>query len=134
MCSAWNNNGPFANTKDPTHHHPRFFFFQNQKGFGYNHRKTDLITNGVTVDSAVSVEVNSSVVVSDVEGTLLVLDVEASSTVVVGVFGDSVLTVVVSIGRIISTRNLSVLLSTPNSVKVIGTFGGIPSILICSGA
>ncbi len=93
-----------------------------------------MITNGVTVDSAVSVEVNSSVVVSDVEGTLLVLDVEASSTVVVGVFGDSVLTVVVSIGRIISTRNLSVLLSTPNSVKVIGTFGGIPNILICSGA
>ncbi len=49
--------------------------------------------------------------------------------VVVGVGAISVLTVEVSIGRIISATNFSVSLFTPKSVKVVGTLLGIPNIL-----
>ncbi len=58
--------------------------------------------NDVTVDSVVCVCVSSSVVASDIKGTSLVLVVEVSTNVVVGVVVDSVLIVDVSIGRIIS--------------------------------
>ncbi len=66
-------------------------------------------------------------VVSDVERTSLVLVVEVSPEVVAGVVVDSVLTVVVSIGSIISTTNISVSLFKPGSFKVIGTVVGTPN-------
>ncbi len=73
--------------------------------------------NDVTVDSVVCVYVSSSVVASDVEGTLLVSAVEVSSNVVVGVIVNSVLIVDVSMGRMISITNTSVSLFKPNCVK-----------------
>ncbi len=85
--------------------------------------------NGVTVDAAVCVDVIPSMAVVDVEGISLMLGVEVSFKVVVGVGAISVLTVEVSIGRIISTTNFSVSLFTPKSVKVVGTLLGIPNIL-----
>ncbi len=96
--------------------------------------QTDVIMNDVTVDSVVCVYVCSSVVASDVEGTLLAPAVEVSSNVVIGVVVDSVLIVDVSMGRIISITNISVSLFKPNSVKCMGTAPGIPSIWMSLGA
>ncbi len=90
--------------------------------------------NDVTVDSVVYVYVSSSVVASDVEGTLLAPAVEVSSNVVVGVVVDSVLRVDVSMGRIISITNISVSLFKPKSVKFMGTALGNPSIWMSLGA
>ncbi len=67
-------------------------------------------------------------VVSDVEGIALVLAVDVSFKLVVGVVTDSVLTVDVSMGKIILTTNISVSLFTPRTFKVIGTVLGSPSI------
>ncbi len=87
-----------------------------------------MITNCVTVDSVVCVDTNSSVVVSDVEGTAPVLVVDVSSKLGVDVVADSVLTEDVSMGKIIITTNISVSLFTPRIFKVIGTFWGSPNI------
>ncbi len=84
--------------------------------------------NGVTDDSVVFLDVNSSAVVSDVEGTSLGLAVVVSSKLVEGVVADSVLAVEVSTGKIKSTTHCSVRLFTPKSVRVIGIFLGIPNI------
>ncbi len=90
--------------------------------------------NDVTVDSVVCVYVSSSVVASNVEGTLLAPAVEVSSNVVIGVVVDSVLIVDVSMGRIISITNISVSLFKPNSVKFMGIALGNPSIWMSLGA
>ncbi len=58
----------------------------------------------------------------------LVLAVDVSSKLVVGVVADAMLTVDVSMGKIILTTNISVSLFTPRTFKVIGTFLGSPNI------
>ncbi len=82
--------------------------------------------NGVTEDAAVCVDVNSSVVAPVVEGSSLVLAVEVFSKVDDTVVTSSVLTVEVSMGRIISTTNMSHFCSRQESSGSLVQFWGSP--------